>query len=150
VGSVLHIYGDAVRVRDLYLAYAHMEIDIIERGELLGCFHPKTLHLEHPELVSANVYDQFDERCEKEAEERFSFLKAGGKIQVKGRLFLKAEQDDTSDIIITDDKGLMERQAQEIDFGVHLLGREIVNLEQKKLEEAQKVDVDITCIKVVN
>ena len=45
VGSVFHIYGDAVRVRDLYLAYAHMEIDIIERGELLGCFHPKTLHL---------------------------------------------------------------------------------------------------------
>lgn len=149
VGSALHIYGDTVRIRDLYLAYAHIEIDIIEGGEFLGSFCPKILRLEHPELVSANVYDVFDEHCEKVVQERFSYLQEGGKIQVTGRLILKAAKDNTLDLIITDDEGLLSRQVQEIDSGIKLLGREIVDLQQKELKKVKSVDVDTTCIEVV-
>jgi hypothetical protein len=144
-GCFLHTYGDTVRIRDQYCACVDVNIVILEKRLSLGAFSPAVLYFENPDLVSANVYDDFDDYCEAAGRERVACFTIGKVMRIRGNLLVRRRQGGTPNLLITNASGLRELKVREIDIGKRLVDSEVLDLDQEELPHVKKVEVDWSC-----
>lgn len=140
-GSILDTYGDTTRIRDKYEAYADLTIKLLEHSGT-STWMLRELHIDHPKLVYANVYDDFDEGCEHEAKCRFCEFEKGKKIRVSGRVYVKSNS-----FFILHDKIISSWILLDIDTIQKFIEREIVN--ERELAEIYSAEVNWSCIEIV-